>query len=189
MIGKITGTVEKVDIGLLIVNVGGIGYKIFTPVTILDNAKESADISLWTHLAVRETALDLYGFETEEELRFFELLLTISGIGPKSALGILNVASPRTLRQAIQSGDTSHLTKVSGIGKKSAQKIVLELKDKLGADTEEDLGALQTDVDVVEALQALGYSQSQARGVLETIPSDITDTSERVKAALKELSK
>lgn len=189
MIGKITGTVEKADIGLLIINVGGIGYKVFTPVAILDTAEKQKEISLWTHLAVRETALDLYGFETEEELRFFELLLNISGIGPKSALGILNVASPRTLRQAIQSGDTSHLTKVSGIGKKSAQKIVIELKDKLSADEDEDLGTLQADVDVVEALQALGYSQAQARTAIENIPTEIIDTSERVKLALKDLSK
>lgn len=189
MIGKITGTVEKVDIGSLIVNVNGLGYKVFTPVTILNHTNAQKEVSLWTHLAVRETALDLYGFETEEELQFFELLLTISGIGPKSALGILNVATPATLRQAIQSGDTSHLTKVSGIGKKSAQKIVLELKDKLGSVEEFGGNGIQGDVDVVEALQALGYSQAQAREVLKNIPEDLTDTSERVKWALKELSK
>lgn len=189
MIGKITGTVEKAELGWLIVDVNGLGYKVHTPLTILEQAGEKAIISLWTHLAVRETALDLYGFETEDELRFFELLLTISGIGPKSALSILNVAPPQTLYQAIDSGDTSYLTKVSGIGKKSAQKIVLELKDKIGS-----LGDKYTvsegspDVDVIEALESLGYSPHHAREVMRDMPNTLETTSDRVKWALKKLS-
>jgi len=188
MIGRIHGIVEKIDLSFLIINIGGVGYKVFTSVMLLENAQNTKKISLWTHLVVRETALDLYGFETEEELEFFELLLTVSGIGPKSALGVLNVASPRTLRQAVASGDTTHLTKVSGIGKKSAQKIVLELKDKLGDKDDIYIPQIQEEVDTVEALQALGYSTAQARNVLKDIPNTITGTAKRVKYALTKLA-
>lgn len=177
----------KADIGFLIIDVGGVGYKVFTPVGFLEKAEGGQEISLWTHLVVRETVLDLYGFETEEELEFFELLMGISGIGPKSALGILNVASTKTLKQAIQSGNTSHLTKVSGIGKKSAQKIVLELKDKLGDSDDIYVPQIQEEVDAVEALQSLGYSAHQSRDVLKNVPENISGTSERIKWALKKL--
>ncbi|MEK7120459.1 MAG: Holliday junction branch migration protein RuvA, partial [Patescibacteria group bacterium] len=147
------------------------------------------ETSLWTHLAVRENALDLYGFLNKQDLDFFSLLITISGIGPKSALGILSVASVGVLRKAISSEDTSYLVKVSGIGKKSADKIVLELKDKLGKEYESDGTTLKEESDVVETLKTLGYKSYEIREALKKMPKDASGTSQRVKEALKILGK
>ena len=173
------------------VDVSGVGYKVrVTTETALD-VTPSSPIFLWTHLAVRETSLELFGFLDKETLDTFELLITISGIGPKSALGILNVASPSMLRQAVASADTSYLTRVSGIGKKNAEKIVLELKDKLKV-TSEDASTSSAQVraegDALEALVSLGYSERDSREALKKVSKEIVGASERVKAALKLLS-
>mgnify|MGYP001793427407 CR=1 FL=1 len=155
MIGLLKGTILYQDLKSVILEVGGVGYKIFTNTAFLEG-KKNKTLEFWTYLAVRETALDLYGFGTKDELDFFELLISVSGIGPKSAMGILTIATLPNLRHAIATGDTSHLTKVSGIGKKNAEKIVIELKDKLvGLST--DLTASNSgDVDALEALKSLG---------------------------------
>lgn len=185
MIGHLTGTIIHRDLKSLILDVGGVGYKIHTNTATLGDDRTAA--SFWTYLAVRENALDLYGFPTKIELEFFELLLSVSGIGPKSALGILSLASVTELRRAIQSGDTSHLTRVSGIGKKNAEKIVLELKDKI--DDVSDVGSEHTtrDIDVIEALTALGYSERDAREALKKVTA--TDSIDaKIKQALKLLS-
>ncbi len=184
MIGYLRGRIIDQDLKSVILDVSGVGYKIFTNTAILDS-KKAQDFEFWTYLAVRENAMDLYGFTTKEELSFFELLITVSGIGPKSASSILSIASVGNIRNAIISGDTSHLTKVSGIGKKNAEKIVLELKDKL---TGFEGGAeMSGDVDVIEALKALGYGEREAREALKKV-SGTTDTSEKIKKALKLLS-
>ncbi len=192
MIGHLTGTIIHSDLRSVVLDVGGVGYKIYTNRPAADIAwalpavTKNKPVSFWTYLAVRENALDLYGFATKDELDFFELLLTISGIGPKSASNILGVASLSNLRQAISSGDTSHLTKISGIGKKVADKIVLELKDKIGV-TGEEIGAnLSGDVDALLALQSLGYSERDAR---EALKKSVGTTEEKVRGALKQLSK
>ena len=185
MIGHITGTVVGSGPTYTIVSVGGLGYKVFAIQQTLSHAKTSGSIEFWTHLAVRETALDLYGFETEEELRFFELLLTVSGIGPKSALGILDVATVETLRSAISGGNASYLTKVSGIGRKTAEKIVLELKDKVGIAREGSARIIGGDEEALEALKTLGYSGTEARDVLRRVSADIVGSSERLREALK----
>ena len=136
MIGKISGKVVHKDLNFIILDASGVGYKIFVPPDTLAKviASKEGRVSLWTHLAVRENALDLYGFSDKKELDFFEMLIGISGIGPKSALAILGIASVDIIRSAVSSGDTTYLTKVSGIGRKNAEKIVLELKDKLSKD-------------------------------------------------------
>ena len=151
-------------------------------------AKLGSPITLWTHLAVRENSHDLFGFKEHEELLTFELLITISGIGPKTALGILNVASPATLRQAVASSDITYLTRVSGIGKKNAEKIVLELKNKLK--TKEDDMSLdaRSEGDALEALVSLGYSERDAREALKKVPKEVSGASERVKQALRALA-
>ena len=154
------------------------------------NISKSETVTFWTHLVVREDALDLYGFLTKEDMDFFELLISISGIGPKTALGILNVTTVSILKRAVSSGDTSHLTKVSGIGKKNADKIVLELKGKFGADgNEQDGTTLKEEIDALEALKSLGFEHKAAREALKDLPGEITSTSDRVKAALKVLGK
>lgn len=183
MIGYLKGRVIDQDLKSVILDVSGVGYKIYTNTALLDSKKDA--LEFWTYLAVRENALDLYGFTSKEELGFFELLITVSGIGPKSAMGILTVASVSNLRNAIVSGDTSHLIKVSGVGKKNAEKIVVELKDKLTSFE----GGVSTsaDVDVIEALKALGYGEREAREALKKV-ADSKDTSDKIKKALKLLS-
>lgn len=192
MISRLTGTLAHIDPRYIVLDVQGVGYKVFTTVDIMSKlGKEKEDITLWTYLAVRETALDLYGFTSLSELDFFELLITISGIGPKTALGILNSASVQALETAIQTGDTSHITKISGIGKKVAEKIVMELKDKIDkvSHSEESKSAMKTDTDALEALKSLGYSQNEARDALKEVPKSVVKTNEKVREALKILGK
>lgn len=188
MIASLSGTVRHKDPNSLVVDVSGVGYLVGVTSDVAFEATLSQPIFLWTYLAVRETALDLYGFLDREGLEMFEHLITISGIGPKTALGILNVASPATLRQAVGSGDTSYLTRVSGIGKKNAEKIVLELKDKLKYSEEESAPNTRGEGDALEALVSLGYSERDAREALKKVPKTTTDAGERVKQALKALS-
>ena len=171
----------------LVVEVGGIGLKVFAPIETLQKTHRGKEISLFTFLVVREDALTLYGFADKENLEFFELLIGISGIGPKTAIAILNVASPETIRKAVSSGDTSYLTKVSGIGKKTADRIVRELEDKIGA-LESGI-SVSEEVDAVEALRSLGYSQAEAREALKKVPQLVIGAAERIKAALKILGK
>jgi Holliday junction DNA helicase RuvA len=137
---------------------------------------------LWIHTHVREDALDLFGFLERKELEFFEMLIGVSGIGPRSALAILGIASIETLRKAIGTGDTSYLTKISGIGRKTAEKIVLELRDKIGE--EKGGSSLQGELDALEALKSLGYSQNEARDALKKVPAD-TNTNTKIREALK----
>lgn len=189
MIATLNGRVKYKDLNTLIVDVGGVGYKVrVTTETTLD-VEHDSPIFLWTYLAVRETSLDLFGFLEKELLDIFELLITISGIGPKTALGILNVATPTMLRQAVANSDTSYLTRVSGIGKKNAEKIVLELKDKLKTTTEDGGMDMRSEGDALEALVSLGYNERDAREALKQIPKEVKGASERVKASLKLLSK
>ena len=187
MISSIKGLVINKDQKSLVVEIGGVGLRVSSTNDALAKAKKGAAITLFTHLVVREDALALYGFTDKETLEFFELLIGISGIGPKTAVAILNVAEPETIRKAVSSGDTSYLTKVSGIGKKTADRIVRELEDKIGA--LESGASVSEEVDAVEALRSLGFSQSEAREALKKVPQLITGAGERVKAALKILGK
>ena len=195
MIAYLDGTAIYKDPKYLIVNVNGVGYKVGAPVDVMNSIKEGQAVKLWIYTAVREDALDLYGFLDKQTLAFFELLISISGIGPKSALGILSAASVSALSEAVITGETAYLTKIGGISKKMADKIVLELKGKVaayddGKGSYSTVGTGQGDVDAVEALKALGYTQKEARDALERISDkDIAsdDTSGKVRAALKML--
>ena len=192
MIAQLKGEIAEITGNTIVLSVNGVGYKINTTLETIKKIKESGSptISIKTHLAVRETSLDLYGFLRADELEFFEMLLSISGIGPKSAVGILNVADVETLRTAVSTGESSYLTKVSGIGKKNAEKIILELRDKLGAiDNKADNITMKDEIETIEALQTLGYSTRQAREALQNISKDAVTQSERIKEALKILGK
>lgn len=184
MIGSIKGTVVYKGGTFLIIETNGIGYKTYVTSAILNLSREGKEIVLWTYMAVRENALDLYGFPEREEIEFFEKLISIPGIGPKSGLSVLNTASVRSLKQGISLGDTSHLVKVSGIGRKSAEKIVLGLKDKLGPSGDEKTG-IENEIDALEALTSLGYSQRDAREALQKTDISIVDTGEKIKSALR----
>ncbi len=193
MIGKLSGKIAHKGDRFIIVEVNGVGYKLFvTPETLSSVNSNQSSVSFWTYLAVRENALDLYGFLQKRELEFFELLLSVSGIGPKSAQAIISLAPPDILIKAIAGGDSSYLTKVSGIGKKSAEKIIIELRDKIGSlslDSARGKEDLKAESDAIEALQSLGYTLREAREALQRVDSNITDTSAKVKAALKFLGK
>jgi len=191
MIGYLEGKVKAVRLpaqagaGFAIVSAGGVGYKVFATREALARLSAGSDAEFWTHLAVREAILDLYGFSSEEELRLFEMLLTVSGIGPKSALAILDIATVETMRSAIAGGNASYLTKVSGIGKKTAEKIVLELKDKVGAAAEGRAASLHGEEEALEAMRALGYSQAEARDALRKVPPEVERSSDRLREALR----
>ncbi|MEK7596590.1 MAG: Holliday junction branch migration protein RuvA [Patescibacteria group bacterium] len=191
MIAHMRGTVLDKAERSAVIAVGGLGYKVFATTVTMEKLREGKEASLWTHLAVREDSQTLYGFLDRDELHFFELLISISGIGPKTALGILNVSSVSNIRKAVSTGDTSHLTKVSGIGRKMADKIVLELKGKFGMESADaaDGASLRDEIDALEALEALGYGHREAREALKAVEKSITDTGERVKKALKLLGK
>lgn len=184
MISYLKGKIIENDLKSVTLLVNGIGYRVFTNNSVIQMG-ENDNTEFFTHLAVRENALDLYGFRTKKELEFFELLLTVSGIGPKSALGILSVASPQALAKAIKTGDSSSLIKTSGIGKKNAEKIVLELKDKNIEIDEKDSETIN-DIDTIEALSALGYSERDIREGLKKAKE--TTTQGRIKEVLKYLN-
>lgn len=190
MISRLTGTLLDLDLKSGTVAVGGIGYKVFIGGETLEYLAGSVGqtVDLFTYLAVRENALDLYGFKNRETLDMFELLITVSGIGPKSALGILAVASEKTIREAITREDTSYLTKVSGIGKKNAEKIVLELKGKL-KESEIILGDrkdVSKDALVIEALKSLGFDERSARESIKHMDKELT-VEAMITLALKDI--
>lgn len=185
MIGHLEGNVRKIGAGNCIISAGGVGYKVAATRETLGGLHAGKPGALWTHLAVREDALDLYGFKTEEDLHFFELLLTVSGIGPKSALAILDIAAVGTLRSAIATGNATYLTSVSGIGKKTAEKIVLELRDKVGASAEGTTRTFSGDEEALEAMRSLGYSAHEAREALRKVPEKFETGSARLREALR----
>lgn len=188
--GEVWGKSESRGSWSLVVGAGGIGWKIYATDNAALRAEEGKSVRLFTHMAVRDDAMELYGFTEKSDLSLFNLFLSVSGIGPKKALAILNVAATATLKKAIRKNDLAYLTQVSGIGKKNAEKILLELKDKISAQDEDmDDSDFREESDAVEAIRALGYQAGEARNALREIGSEITGVSSRVKAALKYLGK
>ena len=186
MIGSIKGKIILKNEKFLIVETNGVGYKInISPNSLSETKKLDSEISLWIHSHVREDAFDLYGFTDYKDLEFFEMLIGVSGIGPRSALVILSIASIETLKKALKTSDISYLTKISGIGKKTAEKMIIELRDKLGEE-KSDI-SLKGELDALEALKSLGYSQNEAREALKNVSSE-SDTNTKIRQALKILS-
>ena len=185
MIAKLTGEVVDVRIAQIVLDVHGVGYLV--AVTHGSGFAIGTQTSVYTHLAVRENALDLYGFTTQQELTMFENLIKLPKIGPKTALQILSQTDLETLKQAVHTDDPTYLSKMSGIGKKSAEKIVVGLKDILdvGDMLDAQPNTNQGDSDVIDALITLGYSQRDALQAIQKIPADIRDTNARIKHALK----
>jgi len=190
MIRTLTGTVIETMQDSMVVEVAGIGYHVQCTPSTTTSIEPNNNIHLWIHHAVSDSSINLYGFIKQDELTLFELLLTVSGIGPKKALSILAISESSSLKRAISSGETKHVTDVTGVGKKVADKIILELQNKIKEwDTTEYDGEIDNipDTDTVEALTSLGYSSKEARDAVQRIPSDITETSERIKEALKQI--
>ena len=191
MIGKLTGTWGGSEDGMGLIEVGGVGYAVRVPFHTLATLP-GTDLSLYIHTSVREDALDLFGFATKEELSFFRQLTSVSGVGPKTALGVLNVSDIKSLKRSIASGDAAALTKVFGIGKKSAERIVVELRDKFSLEQAqkpiEADGLSGDDGEVIEALMALGYRAEESRQALRAIGRDgAGNIKERLGAALRRL--
>ena len=192
MISYLKGKIINKRQGFIIVETKNIGYKIFVCPALYIDFEENKEIEVYIYQYVREDSLDLYGFKNIEELELFEQLLSISGIGPKSALGVLGIALVDEIKESISRGDPALLTKVSGIGRKTAERVVLELRGKI----DQSVGkGIKTNVrgsasgDEIDALMALGYSLSQAREALWGVDTEIKDSGERIRRALKRLSK
>lgn len=186
MIASLRGTITTIAAHHLVIDVHGVGYRVSATPLTLAGVKIGAEAALIIYTAVREDALDLYGFLHENERRMFELLLSVSGIGPKSALSILSLADTTTLVNAVSAGKASYLTGISGIGKKTADKVVLELKDKVA-----ELGIVgeyaEGDEATLEALRGMGYSQREAREALKRVPDDTEGEGARLRSALRSL--
>lgn len=185
MIAYLEGKVIMRGNRFLLINISGVGYKVFSLPRVLESAKKNNDIKIWTHLRVKEDAMELYGFMEYPELEFFEVLIQISGVGPKSAMGILSIAPLDTLKKAIASGEISYLTKVSGVGKKTAERVIVELKDKMGELGEADKTMFKEEEDVLAAIVSLGYSAREAKEALKKLPESIKGINARVKETLK----
>ncbi len=189
MIAKIKGKIEYLRDNYAVVDVNGVGYKIFVTDYTFGKLASKKDINLHIYTYVREDILALYGFLDLEEKEMFELLISVSGIGPKAALGILSIAEPKTIQTAVLNEDASVLTRVSGVGKKTASRVILELKNKIAEMPSADKEKAVADSEAIEALQSMGYSVSEAREALKSVPKNIKDVSERIKMALKNIGK
>ena len=185
MIGSLRGTVLEIHPTSLLLEVNNVGYKLFCTPSTLSSSHVAEEKFFYIHDIVREDARDLYGFSSVNEQRLFHQLIQISGVGPKVALTVLSAGNAEDVRAAILQGDLTRLTSVPGVGKKTAQKIILELKGQL---VEEQTTSTE-DTDVIEALVTLGYSASIARDVLKNIAPSIVDVSARVREALRVLAK
>ena len=191
MIGRITGTLAEKSPPQILVDVGGVGYEIDVPMSTFYNLPGLGErVTLLTHFVVREDAQLLYGFLTHEERATFRELVKISGVGPRTALSILSGLSVADLSQAVSRQEAGRLVKVPGIGKKTAERLLLELKGKLGPDLALPAASATSDAqaDIVQALVALGYNERDANAALKALPPGVA-VSEGIKLALKALSR
>ena len=188
MIYSLTGKVSLIGSNFLVVNVGGVGFKVTCSPIILARLKIGETLTFFTHFQLKEDKVELYGFLSEEELSIFSLLNLVNGVGPKSAMAIMNTARPKDILAAIKMNKSDLLVQAGGVGKKLADRIVLELKNKISeigvpADT---LG-LETDVELMEVLVSLGYRKEQVRQIISNLDSSLK-LEGKIKAALKILS-
>lgn len=188
MIGSITGQISQTGSDwVLVLTNGGVGYKVYVTGTTMAAAAKTEEVTLVTSLIVREDQLTLYGFMNDAESVFFNQLVGISGVGPRMALGILNAGKVSDIQSAIKGGNLAVLTMISGIGAKTAERIMVELRNKIEPSMD---GQLPSDTeDVLVALSSLGYNSYEVRKILSSIPADLATTEDRVKYALKLLSK
>lgn len=192
MIASLEGTLLAQNESSVVVGVGGVGFRVRVPTTVLDRSGPiGSAISLSTHLHVRENELALYGFVSDAERELFEQLLTVKGVGPRMALAVLSRINPDTLRAAIASGQVDVLTQVPGVGRRTAQQMVVDLKGKLdlsaiGGSASPTAGFSFADAEVIEALTGLGYSVAEAQAALRALPTDQPlTTEEKVFLALQ----
>lgn len=201
MIGYLKGEVAGIYEDRIVVEVGGIGYNVFMPVSSLELIEGIGQtVKVYTHLLVREDAMQLYGFLRTDDLEFYRMLISVNGIGPKGALALLSVMSVDDLRFAILSGDAKAIGKAPGIGPKTAQRVIIDLKDKIDVEaatvgrlenvSSSSLGSMpegSVKEETARALVALGYSQSEAYRAVRSIGNDVGDVEEALKLALSNL--
>jgi len=192
MISYLKGKVKNKGLGFVVVDVRDVGYKVFVNEVIYAELEIEKQTELYIYSHIREDAFLLFGFYSMAQLEMFEMLLSVSGVGPKSALGVLGIAPIEDIKDAIARGDSSLLIKVSGIGKKTAERMVLELRDKVdrvvnSSDDVGQTGSGRVAADEIDALVALGYSLQQARDALRRVDSSVKDSGERIKEALKSI--
>jgi len=191
MIGRLAGTLLEKNPPQLLIDCQGVGYEVAVPMSTFYHLPPAGEaVILLTHLTVREDAHVLFGFGTQEERAAFRQLIRVTGIGARTALSVLSGMSVADLAQAVTMQEIARLTRVPGIGKKTAERLLLELKGKLGADLGGAVGAAPSDAgaDILNALQALGYSDKEAVAALKQVPAD-SNVSDGIKLALKALSK
>ncbi len=188
MIVFVQGEIVRSDRDSLVIQMGNAGIKVYVPVTTARQSRSGEVIFLHTHLVVREDGWSLYGFETETERDFFILLLGVNGVGPRMALAILSTLSVENIRQAVISEQAEMFARVPGVGKRTAQKILLHLQGKVGegGPLQQAVGLLDVDLQVLEALTALGYSVVEAQSAIQSLPRDASeDVEERLRLALQ----
>ncbi len=190
MIGSLNGKIIQKGADWVLIDVSGIGYKVFVLPETLRNISKEEKATFFTHLYVREDALSLYGFKDFEELELFELLISVSGVGPKASLGVLSIGDVPSLKKAIAEGRPDLLMGVSGVGRKMADRIVLELRNKVDGSKEASLpkSFSKEDEEVIGALVNLGYKNREAREAILKISPELT-SEEKVKEALRFLGK
>lgn len=200
MFSYLKGILVTKSIGYIVIDVGGVGFKIFMSETSIKKLGETGEeVKVFTHMQVREDDISLYGFTTNEELRMFELLISVSGVGAKSAIAMLSNISPSSFALAVISNDIKSLTKIPGIGSKTAQRIVLELKDKLKTEesisnnsNEEIIVAIKDDnktSEAVQALKVLGYTSAEIEKVLSTLDTNNMSVEDIIRKALINLGR
>ena len=188
MIASLRGQVQELTSDSVILEVGGVGLNIFVPSPVLDQLQAGDNAFLYTYLVVREDALTLYGFQTKEEREYFSLLIGVNGVGPRSAINALSVLSTDAMRRAIYHEQAEVFTRVPGIGKKTAQKIFLQLQDRVPAEAGLEPVKAFSDVDsaVLNALTTLGYSVVEAQAAIQSIPRETDEDVEiRLRLALQ----
>lgn len=191
MIASLNGKIIDIFGDSLVLEVGGVGLQVYVPAAVRQQASNGNFLHLHTYLVVRQDALILFGFESREEREFFMLLLEVNGIGPRLALSVLSVLSPDAIRRAVFHEQAEVFSRVPGVGKKTAQKILLQLQDRLPADSGLTAGSILTDLDteIIAALTSLGYSVVEAQAALQSIPRDTPqDLEVRLRQALQYFS-
>lgn len=187
MIAYLKGVVVEVEPKALVLNVNNVGYRVIAGTALREKTKVGDALELKIYHHITDADQSLFGFATAQDLEYFKLLLTVPSVGPRTAMTVLDVAAPAVLSQAIHQGDMSLLTKISGVGKRTAERIVVELKGKVahieGQDTVSITGKVHQEA--VEALISIGFKPAQARNVIGKLPHDIATVEEAVKAALK----
>ena len=188
MIATLRGEISQIEDNAIVLEVGGVGLRVFVPAPMRSRSKAGDVLMLYTHLVVREDALVLYGFETQPERELFNTLLGVDGVGPKAALSVLSTLTLDAVQRAVFADETDVFNRVPGIGKKTAQKMAIHLKDKLKPMDALASVAAMTDRDgeVLAALTALGYSVVEAQAAIQALPKDAPeDTEERLRMALQ----